>query len=75
MGVPRNHPFYVPIFHERNHPAIGDLPIYENPDNVYRVKPQPRYSTMQRLQISAPELRGGLRGAATCRVYMDIQFQ
>ena len=74
MGVPRNHPFYVPIFHERNHPAIGDLPIYENPDNVYRVKPQPRYSTMQRLQISAPELAGVACGRYVQSVYVPSGY-
>ena len=40
MGVPLNHPFkydfpiFSMIFHEINHPAIGDPPVWKPPNGV-----------------------------------------
>ena len=31
MGVPQNHPNFHGIFHNKNHPAIGDPPFMEIP--------------------------------------------
>ena len=38
----QNHPFKNRIVHQKNHPAIGGIPIYEKP-HILHIIPSPQY--------------------------------